>query len=123
MDLGERRSCLFSREMLFETFTVNENKETKRARIQTLKFHNSLDNSLVENLHMSMHEFLSTNLLRTFHSGLPEPYAGEHTRFWLHWPQHPFMYHQFPYIVKQRSTSQKYNHPLASSYSALCKTL
>ncbi len=49
------------------------------------------------------------------HSGLPKPYASEHARLWLHWPQHPFMCHQLPYMVKQWSTSQKYNHPLASS--------
>ncbi len=42
-------------------------------------------------------------------------YASEHARLWLHWPQHPFMCHQLPYMVKQRSSSQKYNHPLASS--------
>ncbi len=28
-------------------------------------------------------------------------------------PQHPFMCHHLPYMVKQRSTSQKYSHPLA----------
>ncbi len=55
------------------------------------------------------------------HSGLAQPYASEHARLWLHWPRHPFIGHQLPYMVKQRSTSQKYNHPLASSNSALFK--
>ncbi len=49
------------------------------------------------------------------HSGLPEPYASERARLWLHWPQHPFMCHLLPHMVKQLRTSQKYNHPLASS--------
>ncbi len=31
------------------------------------------------------------------HSGLPGPYASEHARLWLHWPQHPFIGHHFPY--------------------------
>ncbi len=53
------------------------------------------------------------------HSGLQEPYASEHIRLWLHWPQHPYIRSSrvLPYMVKQRkrSTSQKYNHPLASA--------
>ncbi len=49
------------------------------------------------------------------HSGLAEPYAIEHAKLWLHWPQHPFICQQLPYMVKQRSTSQKYNDTLASS--------
>ncbi len=49
------------------------------------------------------------------HSGLVEQCASEHARLWLHWLQHSFMCHHLPYMVKQCSTSQKYNHPLASS--------
>ncbi len=44
------------------------------------------------------------------HSGLPEPYASEHARLWLHWPQHPFMCHQLPYMVKKRSTSNTWRY-------------
>ncbi len=49
---------------------------------------------------------LTLSVVALINSGLPEPYASEHARLWLHWPRHPFMGHQLPYMVKQRSTSQ-----------------
>ena len=52
-----------------------------------------------------------------------ESLASEQARLWLHSPLDPFMCHQLPYMTRQRSTSQTYNHPLISSvFNALCKT-
>ncbi len=59
------------------------------------------------------------------HSGLPQPYERARQALASHSPLDHFSIASLPYtcyIVRQRSTSQTYNHHLAPS-NALCKTL
>ncbi len=42
-------------------------------------------------------------------------HANKHARLWLLSPLDPFLCHHLRYLVRQRTTSQTYNHRLASS--------